>query len=74
MLLFKIIFPDTQDIFDKEILIQPKALYRPKVFNLVMTKRTEIALVGISVLQFVNLILLWLYPFSTLVKFLIRYI
>ena len=68
-LLFKMVLPDTQHIFDKEALIKPKAQDRPKVFKLVVAKRTEFALIGIFVLQFVNLILLWLYPLSTVVTF-----
>ena len=68
------VLPDTQHILDKEALIKPKAQDRPKVFNLVMTKRTEIALVEIFGLQFVNLILLWLHPLLTVVTFIIRYL
>ena len=67
------VLPDTQNILDKEALIKPNAQDRPKVFNLVMAKSTEIALVEIFVLHFVNLILLWLYPLSTVVTFVIRY-
>ena len=66
------VLPDTQQILDKNTLIKPKAQDRPTVFNLVVSKRTEFALVGIFVLQFVNLILLWLYPLSTVDSFLIR--
>ena len=65
---------DTHHISDKEALIKPKAQDRPKVFNLVVAKRTEFALIGIFILQFVNLILLWLYPLSTVVTSLIRYL
>ena len=61
------VLPGTQHILDKKKLIKPKAHNSPKVFNLVVAKRTEIALVGILLLQFVNLILLWLYPLSTVV-------
>ena len=68
------VLPDTQHFFDKETLIKPKAETRPKVFNLVVTKRTEIALIGILVLQIVNLLLLWLYLLSTVVTLLIRYL
>ena len=52
------VLPDTQHILDKEALIKPKAQDIPNVINLVVAKRTEIALVGIFVLLFVNLILL----------------
>ena len=52
---------DTQLIINKTALTKPKAQDRPKVFNLVVAKRTEFALVGIFELQFVKLILLWLY-------------
>ena len=51
------VLPDTQHIFDKEALIKLNAQDGPEVFNLVVAKRTEIAVVGIFVLQFVNLIL-----------------
>ena len=70
----KMVLFDTQHIFDKEALIKQKALDRPKVFNLVVAKRTEFALIGIFVLQFVNLILLWLYPLSTVVTLLLNYL
>ena len=63
------VLPHTQQILDKNTLIQPKAQDRPTVFNLVVAKRMEFSLVGIFVLQFVNLILLWLYPLSTVVFF-----
>ena len=52
------VLPDTQHIIDKEALIKPKAQDRPKVFNLLVAKRTEFALIEIFVLQFVTLILL----------------
>ena len=52
------VLPDTKHIFDIEALIKPIAQDRPKVFNLVVAKRPEFALIGIFVLQFVNLILL----------------
>ena len=68
------VLPDTQHILDKEALIKPKAQDHPKVLNLVVAKRTEIGIVGIFVLQFVNFILLWLYLLSTVVTFLIRYL
>ena len=71
-LLFNLVLPDTLHILDKEALFKPKAQDRPKVFNLVMAKRTEIALVGNSVLQFVNLLILWLHPLSTVVTVFIR--
>ena len=59
------VLPKTQHILDKNTLTKPKAQDRPTVFNLVVTKRTEFPLLEIFVLQFVNLILLWLYPLST---------
>ena len=68
------VLPDSQHIFDKEALLKPKAQDRQKVFNLAVAKRTEFALVGIFVLQFVNLILLWLYLLSTVVSFLVNYL
>ena len=52
------VLPDTQDILDNNTLTKPKAQDCPTVFNLVVPKRTEFALVGICVLQFVNLIFL----------------
>ena len=61
----------TQQILDKNTLIKPNAQDSPTVFNLVVANKTEFALVGIFVLQFVNLILLWLYPLSTVVSFVI---
>ena len=68
------VLPDTQHIIDKKALIKPKAQNCPKVFNLVVVNRTEFALIGIFVLQFVNLILLLLNLLSTVVIFLIRYL
>ena len=59
------VLPDTQQILDKNTLTKPNEQDRPTVFNLMVAKRTEFALIGIFVLQFVNLILLWLYPLST---------
>ena len=66
------VLPDTLHILDKKALFKLKAQDRPKLFNLVVAKRTEIVLIKIFVLQFVNLILLWLYPLSTVANFLIR--
>ena len=40
-----------------------------KVFNLLVVKKTEIALVGISLLQLFNIIKLWLYSLSRAVPF-----
>ena len=60
---------DTQHLLDKNTLTKPKAQDRPTVFNLVEANRTEFALIEIFVLQFVNLILLWLYLLSTIVTF-----
>ena len=65
------VLPDTQHILDKYTLTKPKAPDCTTVFNLVVAQRTEFAQVGIFVLQFVNLILLWLYPLSTVVTLLI---
>ena len=52
------VLPDTKHIFDSEALITPKAQNLPKVFNLVVAKKRDFALIGIFLLQFVNLILL----------------
>ena len=68
------VLPDTQHILDKNTLTKPKSLDRTTVFNLVVAKRTEFALIGIFVLQFVNLILFCLYLLSTVVTFVIRYL
>ena len=68
------VLPNTKHILDKNTLTKPKAQSRPREINLVVAKRTEFALVGIFVLQFVNLILLWLYPLSTVVTLLIKYL
>ena len=68
------VIPNTQQILDTKALTIPNAQDRPKVFNLVVANTTKIALVEIFVLQFVNLILLWLYPLSTIVTVLIRYL
>ena len=66
--------PATQHIFDKEALIKPKSQDRPKLFNLFVAKITEFALIGIFVLQFVNLILLWPYSLLTVVTFIMKYL
>ena len=66
------VLPDTQQIFDKKDLSTPKAQNRLKVFNLVVAKRTEFALIVIFILQFVSLILLWLYQLLTTVRYLIK--
>ena len=63
-----------QHIFDKEALIKPKTQDRARVFNLVLAEKPEFALIEIFVLQFVNLILFWLYPLSTDVTFIIKYL
>ena len=49
--------------------LKPKAQDFRKVFNFAEANKTKCALVGIFVLQFVNLILLYLYPLSTAVYF-----
>ena len=60
---------DRQDIMDK---VKTKAQDRQIVYNLSESNRTEFASMGIFVLIIVNFILLWLFPFSTIVaKFLI---
>ena len=63
------VIPDTQHILDKTALTKPKAQECPTVFNCVVAKRMEFALIDIFILQFVNLILLWLYPLSIVVTF-----
>ena len=48
--------PDTQHILDNITLTKPNAQDYLTVFYLLVAKRTEVALVGIDLLQFVNLI------------------
>ena len=55
---------DRQDIMDK---VKTKATKRQIVYNLLESKRTEFASIGIFVLIIVNFILLWLFPLSTIV-------
>ena len=47
--------------------VTTKATKRQIVYNLSKSKRTEFASIGIFVLIIVNLILLWLFPLSTIV-------
>ena len=63
------VIPDTLHILEKETLIKPKAHDRQKVLNFMVANKTEIAVVGIFVLQFVNLILLWLHLLSIVFTF-----
>ena len=55
---------DRQDIMDK---VKTKAQDRQIVYNLLESKRTEFASMGIVVLIIVNFILLWLFPLSTII-------
>ena len=60
---------DRQDIMAK---VKTKATDSKIVYNLPVSKRTEFSSMGIFVLIIFNLILLWLFPLSTIVaKFLI---
>ena len=54
---------DRQDIMDK---VKTKATKRQIVYNLSESKRTEFASIGIFLLIYVNFILLWLFPLSTI--------
>ena len=53
-----------QDIMDK---VKTKATDHHRVYNLLESKRTEFALMGIVVKIIVNFIFLWLLPLSTIV-------
>ena len=55
---------DRQDIMDK---VKTKAKKRQIVYNLSESRRMEFASIGIFVLIIVNIILLWLFPLSTIV-------
>ena len=66
--------PDGYPIGDLKNKMKPKSQDRLKVFNLAVAMKTEFALAGILILQFLNFILLWLYPLSTAVSSLVLYI
>ena len=55
---------DRQDIMDK---VKINATKRQIVYNLLESKRTEFASIGMFVLIIVNFILHWLFPLSTIV-------
>ena len=54
--------------------VMPKEQDRQKVFNFAVPRKIEAALLGIFIFQIFNLILLWLYPWSTAVCFLVIYL
>ena len=65
---------DTQHILDKNALTKPIAQDCLTVFNFVVALRTKFVLVEVFILQIVIFLLLWRYPLSTLVTFVLRYL
>ena len=74
MLLYNIIFFYTTQILDENTLIKLKSQKCLKVFNLVMANSTKFALEETLILQFVYIILLWLYSLSTIFTYFIKYL
>ena len=65
--------PDTQQILDKTTLIKRKAQDRQTVFYPIGGEKNGKGCFSRNCcIYFVNLLLLWLYPLSTVVSFLIR--